>query len=243
MEKINFDTYYTFDTFVVGNSNRSAYSLAVEATKDLSRTVNVVFLYSKNGLGKTHLMHAIENEILAKDSSKKVLYITSENFTNELRDCIGDLNYKDELFIKKYKDLDVLLIDDIHFFSGKKIVQEVFFYIFDLLYKKGKRIILSSDRPPKDIDLIEEGLKSSFEMGLVADIEMPDYELKFSILKELVKKEKLDIDTRILQRIANFNDLTISNLMGIISQIQAYCTFNNCSASMEIVDSILNKYF
>lgn len=242
MKKSDFGKEYNFDTFVVGDSNRFAYSLAVEATKDSSMVENIVYIYGKNGLGKTHLMHAIENEILKKDSSKKVLYITAENFTNELKDCILDSNYKDELFIKKYKELNVLLIDDIHFFSGKKIVQEVFFNIFNSLYKKGKRIILSSDRPARDIDLIEERLISSFELGLVADIEMPDYKLKLSVLNELVKKEQLDIDINILQRIANLNDLTIRNLEGIISQIQAYCTFNNCSTSMEIVDSILNQY-
>ena len=242
MEKINFDKHYNFDNFIVGNSNRFAFSLAVDVAKDSSRIGNVVFLYSKNGLGKTHLMHAIGNEILATDSSKKVLYITSENFINELKDCIGDLNYKDELFIKKYNDLDVLLIDDIHFLSGKKIVQEAFFNIFNTLYQNGKRIILSSDRPPRDMDFIDKELKSCFECGLIADISMPDYELKFSILKGLVKREKLDIDTKILQKIANFNDLTIRNLTGIINQIQAYSTLNNCSVSIEIVDSILNTY-
>ena len=231
MENINFDKNYNFDTFVVGDSNRFAYSLAITATRDLS---NVFYLYGKNGIGKTHLLHAIGNEILKKDSSKKVLYITSENF---IKDFI-DSSYKDEL-LKKYENLDVLLIDDIQFLVGKKIVQEAFFYIFNSLYQKGKRIILSGDMSPNNM---EEKIKSCFDLGLLAEIEMPNYDLKFSILKKIAKRENFDIDIKILQRIANFNDLTIRNLTGIISQIQAYCTFNNCSVSMEIVDETLNQY-
>ena len=128
------------------------------------------------------------------------------------------------------------------FFQGKKIVQEVFFHIFDSLYQNGKQIILTSDRLPGNIDLIEEKIKSCFDLGILAEIEMPNYELKFSILKELAKREELDINTKILQRIANFNNLTIRNLEGIISQIYAYCNFNTCSVTMEIVNAILDQY-
>ena len=154
MEKINFDKHYNFDTFVVGDSNKSAYLLAITATKNQSNVGNVFYIYGKNGLGKTHLLNAIGNEILKIDNYKNVLYITSGNFTNELKGYRGKSNYKDEV-LKKYKDLDVLLIDDIHFLSGKKIVQEAFFNIFYTLYQNEKRIILSSDRPPSGIDWVK----------------------------------------------------------------------------------------
>ena len=174
MEKSNLEKDYNFNTFVVGDSNRLAYSLAVTATKDSSGVGNVLYIYGKNGLGKTHLLYAIENAIIKEDRSKNVLYITSENFTNELKGYRGKSNYKDEI-LKKYKDLDVLLIDDIHFLSGKKIVQEAFFNIFNTLYQNGKRIILSSDRPPSGIDWEKEKFKACFDLCSLAEIQMPNY--------------------------------------------------------------------
>ena len=165
---------YTFETFVVGNNNRFAHAAALAVAEAPSTSYNPLFIYGGVGLGKTHLMHAIGNEILKRDSSKVILYVTSETFTNELVNSIKDSNYKNELFRKKYRNIDVLLIDDIQFFAGKKTAQEEFFHTFNALYQNGKQIILSSDRPPRDIDLIEDRLKSRFEWGLLADISMPE---------------------------------------------------------------------
>ncbi len=175
---------YTFDTFVIGENNRFAHAAALAVAERLGEAYNPLFLYSNVGLGKTHLMHAIGNFVLQQNSEAKVLYITSEKFTNELINAIQNNTTED--FRKKYRNLDLLLIDDIQFFIGKERCQEEFFHTFNDLYENKKQIIISSDKPPKDINPLEERLKSRFEWGLVADIQSPDYETRCAILKKNV---------------------------------------------------------
>ncbi len=231
---------YTFETFVVGNNNRFAHAAGLAVAEAPSTSYNPLFIYGGVGLGKTHLMHAIGNEILRRDSSKSVLYVTSEDFTNELVNSIKDSNYKNELFRKKYRNIDVLLIDDIQFFAGKKTAQEEFFHTFNSLYQNGKQIILSSDRPPRDIDLIEERLKSRFEWGLLADISMPDYEMRLAILKKKTQIGRVIIDDEILSTIATKIDSNVRELEGVLNKVLAYSSLTHLPINMETVEKAIN---
>ena len=188
---------------------------------------NPLFIYGGVGLGKTHLMQAIGNEILKRDSSKKVLYVTSETFTNELVNAIKDANYKNELFRNKYRNIDILLIDDIQFFAGKNTAQEEFFHTFNTLHQNGKQIILSSDKPPRDIALLEDRLKSRFEWGLLADISMPDYEMRLAILRKKTQLEGILIEDDILSLIATRIDSNIRELEGVLNKILAYTSLTH----------------
>ena len=172
---------YTFETFVVGNNNRFAHAAALAVGNEPGKSYNPLFLYGGVGLGKTHLMHAIGNRILEDNINTNVLYVTSEKFTNQLINAIKD--NKNEFFRNKYRNIDVLLIDDIQFIAGKERVQEEFFHTFNSLYEDGKQIIISSDKPPRDIQFLEDRLKSRFEWGLLADIACPDYETRLAILR------------------------------------------------------------
>lgn len=231
---------YTFDTFVVGNNNRFAHAAALAVAEAPATSYNPLFIYGGVGLGKTHLMHAVGNEILRRDSSKTVLYVTSETFTNELVNSIKDSNYKNDLFRKKYRNIDVLLIDDIQFFANKKTAQEEFFHTFNSLYQNGKQIILSSDRPPRDIDLIEDRLKSRFEWGLLADISMPDYEMRLAVLRKKTQLEGILIDDEILSVIATKIDSNIRELEGVLNKILAYTSLTHLPISMETVEKAIN---
>ena len=216
---------YTFETFVVGNNNRFAHAAALAVGNDPAKSYNPLFLYGGVGLGKTHLMHAIGNRILENDKSKNILYVTSEKFTNQLINAIKD--NKNEFFRNRYRNIDVLLIDDIQFIAGKERVQEEFFHTFNSLYEDGKQIIISSDKPPRDIQFLEDRLKSRFEWGLLADISCPDYETRLAILRKKAQDENILIEDLILSNIANKIDSNIRELEGVFNKIVARASPNS----------------
>lgn len=231
---------YTFDTFVVGNNNRFAHAASLAVGDSPFKSYNPLFLYGGVGLGKTHLMHAIGNKILLNNRSMKVLYVTSEKFTNQLINSIKD--NKNEIFRNKYRNIDVLLVDDIQFIAGKERVQEEFFHTFNTLYESGKQIIISSDKPPRDIQFLEDRLKSRFEWGLLADISCPDYETRLAILRKKSQAENIVVDDSILSNIANRVDSNIRELEGVLNKIVAIAYFTNKPITIELAESIINEF-
>ena len=185
-------------------------------------------------------MHAIGNRILQNHPETKILYVTSEKFINELVNSIKDANYKNELFRNKYRNIDVLLIDDIQFIAGKKMGQEEFFHTFNTLHQSGKQIIISSDKPPRDIPLLEERLKSRFEWGILADISMPDYETRLAILRKKVQLENIIIDDYILSEIATKIDSNIRELEGALNKIIAYASLTHSPVTREMAEKAIN---
>lgn len=227
-ETANLNPKYTFDTFVVGSNNNFAHAASLAVAESPGEIYNPLFIYGGVGLGKTHLMHSIAHFILENDPSKKVLYVTSETFTNELIDALKVGKTGNELamttFREKYRTNDVLLIDDIQFIIGKESTQEEFFHTFNHLHVSGKQIIISSDKPPKDIETLEARLRTRFEWGLIADISSPDYETRMAILR---KKEELDgleryhIPNDVMQYIANNVKSNIRELEGSLNKLIA----------------------
>ena len=224
MEQANLNPKYTFDTFVVGGNNNFAHAASLAVAESPGEIYNPLFLYGGVGLGKTHLMHSIAHFILEKDPTKKVLYVTSETFTNELIDALknGKTSNGSETamtaFREKYRNIDVLLIDDIQFIIGKDSTQEEFFHTFNHLHVSGKQIIISSDKPPKDIETLEARLRTRFEWGLIADISSPDYETRMAILRkkeELDGLEKYHIPNEVMQYIA-------TNIKSNIRELEGY---------------------
>ena len=234
----NLNPKYTFSTFVVGNNNRFAHAAALAVAEAPAASYNPLFIYGGVGLGKTHLMHAIGNEILKNNKNSKILYVTSEVFTNELINAIKD-NTSDQ-FRNKYRNIDVLLIDDIQFIAGKERCQEEFFHTFNTLYESGKQIILSSDRTPKDIPLLEDRLKSRFEWGLLADISCPDYETRLAILRKKAQLDKIIIDDEILTAIATRIDSNIRELEGTLNKLIAKASLTNSQITMEMAERAIN---
>ena len=235
-EKANLNPKYTFDTFVVGGNNNFAHAASLAVAESPGEIYNPLFLYGGVGLGKTHLMHSIAHFILERDPSKKVLYITSETFTNELIDALksGKTSGGNEsamtAFREKYRNIDVLLVDDIQFIIGKESTQEEFFHTFNHLHGLGKHIIISSDKPPKDIETLEARLRTRFEWGLIADISSPDYETRMAILR---KKEELDglqkyhIPNEVMQYIATNIKSNIRELEGSLNKLIALHKLKN----------------
>jgi len=230
---------YTFDSYVVGNNNRFAQAAALAVAEAPATSYNPLFLYGGVGLGKTHLMQAIGNQILQDFSDKKVLYVTSEKFTNDFINCIKD--NKNEEFRNKYRNMDVLLIDDIQFIAGKKQVQEEFFHTFNTLHDAGCQIIMTSDKPPKDIDNLEDRLKSRFEWGLMADISNADYETRLAILRKKVQIENIIIDDNILSNIAIKVDSNIRELEGTLNKILAKASLTHSPISLELAEQCINE--
>jgi len=235
-EQANLNEKYTFDTFVVGSNNKFAHAASVAVSESPGEIYNPLFLYGGVGLGKTHLMHSIAHFILENDPSKKVLYVTSEKFTTDLIDALknGKTSNGSELamnaFREKYRNIDVLLIDDIQFIIGKESTQEEFFHTFNHLHMSGKQIIISSDKPPKDIETLEARLRTRFEWGLIADISSPDYETRMAILR---KKEELDglerynIPDEVMQYIAKNVKSNIRELEGSLNKLIALHKLKN----------------
>lgn len=229
---------YTFNTFVVGNNNKFAQAAAMGVTENPGSKYNPYFIYGGVGLGKTHLMHAIGNEILRNNINAKVLYVTSENFTNQLINALKDQSM--EKFKDKYRSIDVLLIDDIQFIANKKSTQEEFFHTFNTLYESGKQIVLSSDKPPKDIELLEDRLKSRFEWGLIADISNPDYETRLAILRKKTQIDNIIIDDEILSTIATRVDTNIRELEGTLNKLIAKASLTNSPITMAMAQRAID---
>ncbi|WP_438433604.1 chromosomal replication initiator protein DnaA [Gorillibacterium sp. sgz500922] len=216
---------YTFDTFVIGAGNRFAHAASLAVAEDPANSYNPLFLYGGVGLGKTHLMHAIGHYVLQHNPAAKVLYISSEKFTNEFINAIRD--NRGESFRNKYRSIDVLLIDDIQFLAGKEQTQEEFFHTFNALQEERKQIIISSDRQPKEIPTLEERLRSRFEWGLITDIQPPDLETRIAILRKKAKSENLEIPNEAMVYIANQIDTNIRELEGALIRVVAYSSMMN----------------
>ena len=228
LNKSTLNPKYTFDTFVVGNNNRFAHAAALAVGNEPAKSYNPLFLYGGVGLGKTHLMHAIGNRIVENNRNSNVLYVTSEKFTNQLINAIKD--NKNEFFRNKYRNIDVLLIDDIQFIAGKERIQEEFFHTFNHLHVAGKQIIISSDKPPKDIETLEARLRTRFEWGLIADISAPDYETRMAILKKKIESDQLEryhIPEDVLQFIATNIKSNIRELEGSLNKLIALYKLKN----------------
>ena len=229
---------YTFDTFVVGSNNKFAQAAAMGVADNPGSKYNPFFIYGGVGLGKTHLMHAIGNQILMNNPNVNILYVTSETFTNQLINALRD--QATEKFREKYRNIDVLLIDDIQFIANKKSTQEEFFHTFNTLYESGKQIVLSSDKPPKDIELLEDRLKSRFDWGLIADISNPDFETRLAILRKKTQLDNIIIDDEILSAIATRVDTNIRELEGTLNKLIAKASLTGSPITMEMTERAIN---
>jgi len=236
-EKSNLDPNYTFDSFVVGKNNNIAHAAALAVAETPGEIYNPLFIYGGVGLGKTHLMEAIAHFILEKDPDKKVLYVPSETFTNELIESIK--NNTTLQFRNKYRNNDVLLIDDIQFIIGKDRTQEEFFHTFNAMYQAKKQIIMTSDRPPKDFDTLEDRIKSRFEWGLTVDIQSPDYETRMAILRKKEEREGFNVDNEVIKYIASNIKSNIRELEGALNKVMAMSNLDHREVNVALAEEVL----
>lgn len=243
---LNLNPEYTFEKFVVGKNNDFAQAACHNVAENPSKQFNPLFLYGGVGLGKTHLMQAIAHRVLSKFKDKRVMYVTSEKFTNELINILrtsNNENYKTK-FRNKYRNADILIIDDIQFIAGKDSVQEEFFHTFNDLYAANKQIIISSDRPPKEITMLEERLSSRFDQGLKVDIKAPDYETRMAILMNKAEGLGLEIPYDVIEYIANNVNSNIRELEGALTRLSAFATLKNQKTiTMELAVDALKDIF
>ena len=236
----NLNSKYTFDTFVVGSNNILAHDTSLAVAESPGGIYNPLFIYGGAGLGKTHLMHSIAHYIIEHDENSKVLYVTSEEFTNELIETIRNGNNSAmSKFREKYRNIDVLLVDDIQFIIGKESTQEEFFHTFNSLHSAKKQIIISSDKPPKDMEILEERFRSRFEWGLIADITLPDYETRMAILHKKEEMDGYDINEEVIKYIANNIKSNIRELEGAINKVMAFAKLEKKEVTLEPAEQAL----
>src|SRR6056297_3962665 len=233
----NLNHLYTFDTFVSGTSNQFAHAAAMAVAKSPATTYNPLFIYGGVGLGKTHIIHSIGNEIIKNNNNLTITYYSSEKFTNEL---INSLRHgKMEEFRNKFRSIDVLLIDDIQFIAGKKSTQEEFFHTFNALYESHKQIVVTSDKFPKEIPGLEDRLRSRFEWGLIADIQPPDVETKQAILKMKAEQNHIDLPEDVASFLANSICSNVRELEGYLIRIGAYASLTSTAINLQMARDVL----
>ena len=239
-ENANLNPKYKFDTFVVGSNNKFAHSASLAVAESPGKAYNPLYLYGGAGLGKTHLMHSIGHFILEENPNMKVLYVTSEEFTNEVIESIRSGNSADMTKLReKYRTVDVLMVDDVQFIIGKESTQEEFFHTFNVLHAAGKQIILSSDKPPKDMETLDERFRSRFEWGLIADIQAPDYETRMAILRKNADFYDRKIDEEIIKYIATNIKSNIRELEGAFNKIIAFARLNKVELTLPLAEEAL----
>ena len=236
----NLNSKYIFENFIVGGNNELARAACFAVSQNIGRSYNPLFIYGGVGLGKTHLLQATGNEILMRDSDKVVVYITSERFTNEIIEAIGKRNSKS--FKDRYRKVDCLIIDDIQFLANKEMTQQEFFHTFNELYDNNKQIIISSDRPPKDLSILEDRLVSRFEMGMIVDVSLPDYETRLAILHSKCREYQVLIHPEVLEFIALNVQQSIRELEGLLLQAIAEAQLEKSTPTVRSVAKILKKH-
>ena len=234
-----FNPRYTFDTFVVGSCNRLSHAASLAVAETPSRAYNPLFIYGGVGLGKTHLLHAIGQYIIKNQGLSRILYCSSEKFTNDFINAIRD--NKTVEFRNKYRNMDVLLIDDIQFLAGKEQTQEEFFHTFNTLHDHNKQIVISSDRPPKEIPTLEDRLRSRFEWGLITDIQSPDLETRIAILRKKAQSDSLDIPNEVIHYVAGKIETNIRELEGALIRIVAFASLTQSPITLKLTDEALKN--
>ncbi len=232
---------YTFDLFVIGSSNRFAHAAALAVAEAPAQAYNPLFIYGGTGLGKTHLMQAIAQYVAEHSSDLSVRYVTSETFMNDFINSLRDKRI--EGFKQRYRTYDLLLVDDVQFFEHKERIQEEFFHTFNSLYEAGSQIVMSSDRPPRDIATLEERLRSRFEWGLITDIQPPDLETRIAILRKKVKTDGIQVDPQVLSFIASRISTNIRELEGALTRVVAFSSLTGRGLSVELAEDVLKDVF